>query len=136
MTERVYAAGFLLSAVIDGERRWLLLQNARRGDWGFAKGHREAGESDFACALRECAEETGIALLEVTGDPIRLTYDIAEGVIKEVCYYPAECEVQAAQISKEHLQVCWCDRDAVLAHLPFETTKAVFRQYLQQQGYA
>jgi 8-oxo-dGTP pyrophosphatase MutT (NUDIX family) len=39
----------------------LLVRDARTGKWGFPKGHREETDaSDYACAVRECFEETGL----------------------------------------------------------------------------
>ena len=39
----------------------LLVQDTRSGKWGFPKGHREIyDEDDFATAVRECREETGL----------------------------------------------------------------------------
>lgn len=35
------------------------------GNWGWPKGHVEAGESFAAAALRECGEETGLTRLQV-----------------------------------------------------------------------
>ena len=31
----------------------------REAEWGFPKGRREVGESDYNCAIREFSEETG-----------------------------------------------------------------------------
>lgn len=56
----VEAAG---GVVVDAEGRWLLIH--RNGRWDLPKGHVEPGESVADCAVRETAEETGVAGAEV-----------------------------------------------------------------------
>ena len=70
MSDEVRAAGLILCHYIDGKPHWLLLQNSKRLDWGFPKGHQDAGENELQTALRECAEECAIAVLEISGAPI------------------------------------------------------------------
>lgn len=53
---RVEAAG---GVVTDAAGRWLLMR--RNGRWDLPKGHIEAGEEAAAAAVREIAEETGVA---------------------------------------------------------------------------
>ena len=52
----VEAAGGI---VVDDAGRWLLMR--RNGRWDLPKGHIEAGEDAATAAVREIAEETGIA---------------------------------------------------------------------------
>jgi bis(5'-nucleosidyl)-tetraphosphatase len=47
-------------------RRYLLVKGRRGGKWSFPKGHREDGETNLECALRETVEETGLDLSEKT----------------------------------------------------------------------
>lgn len=136
MSEVVHAAGFFLSMLDNGQRRWLLLQNAKRGDWGFPKGHRDPGETDLQCAVRECAEEAGIALLEVTADPVRIQYTLNKGRTKEVTYFPAETQQQDVKLSKEHSQAQWLDAAGVIEHLPYPSIKGLFQAFLQREGLA
>ncbi len=56
----VQAAGGAVQQEKNGERHALLI--FRNGVWDLPKGKKEAGESIEACARREVAEETGIAL--------------------------------------------------------------------------
>ena len=37
-----------------------MLIRHKKGHWGFPKGHKEKGESDFVAAQREFEEETGV----------------------------------------------------------------------------
>ena len=52
----VEAAGGI---VVDEAGRWLLMR--RNGRWDLPKGHIEAGEDAATAAVREIAEETGVA---------------------------------------------------------------------------
>jgi 8-oxo-dGTP pyrophosphatase MutT (NUDIX family) len=65
---RVDAAG---GVVVNEEGRILMM--LRRGFWDLPKGHREVGENDPECAVREVAEECGLdpALLKVEGEVAR-----------------------------------------------------------------
>lgn len=134
MSDELFAAGLILKSTDGSEPRWLLLQNAKRNDWGFPKGHRDPGESDVHCALRECAEETGIAILEITDAPLCIDYAVKRDRLKTVRYFPAETLDTDVSISKEHLRAEWCDVDTVLKRLTHANIKSLFKKYLQQTG--
>jgi 8-oxo-dGTP diphosphatase len=44
-----------------GDVEVLLVHRPKYDDWSLPKGKRDPGETDEACALREVAEETGLA---------------------------------------------------------------------------
>ena len=135
MTQEVYAAGLLLSRVENSDRLWLLLQNKKRADWGFPKGHQEIGESLVQCALRECAEETGIAILSIHGEPLQIDYQVNASKHKTVFYFPAETETDAVTISKEHAGFAWCTKAEVCERMPHPNITALFNRYLEQEGF-
>ena len=59
------SAGAIIYRMENGVAQYLLLHytpssKGKRGQWGFAKGHVEAGETEIQTAKREIAEETGI----------------------------------------------------------------------------
>ena len=102
------AAGFFLRRIAEnGEKRWLLLRNAERGEWGFPKGHAEKGETLVQTALRECGEECGIGLCAIVGAPMSLRYVVPWGRSKEVVYFPAQTTQESVTLSKEHDQAKW-----------------------------
>ena len=62
---REKSAGAIIFRTENGIKYYLLLHYApsepgKRGQWGFAKGHVEEGETEEETARREVAEETGI----------------------------------------------------------------------------
>ena len=84
----VLAAGALVWREAGRELQVLLVHRPRYDDWSFPKGKLERGESLRTCAVREVAEETGIAVrLEQPLEPVR--YRINGGQRKEVRYWAA-----------------------------------------------
>jgi 8-oxo-dGTP pyrophosphatase MutT (NUDIX family) len=66
----VSAGGIVFRREGDTSPRFLLIRDSY-DNWGFPKGHLENGESPAEAALRETAEETGLARLLLQG-PIRV----------------------------------------------------------------
>ena len=63
----------------------LLVHRPRYDDWSWPKGKLEPGETLPACAVREVAEETGVAV--VLGQPLpNVRYRLEDGRLK-VCHY-------------------------------------------------
>ncbi|MCS6969905.1 MAG: NUDIX domain-containing protein [Planctomycetota bacterium] len=126
---RVRAAGLFLRTAAR-PWRWLLLCHRQRGEWGFPKGHCEAGEDAWAAALRECAEETGIGLVAIAGAPLAISYRLGDGRLKEVVYYPAYTAQQRVRLSREHRAWAWCDLAAVRARIPHLNLLQVFNVHV------
>jgi 8-oxo-dGTP pyrophosphatase MutT (NUDIX family) len=66
----VSAGGIVFRRLPEQGPRFLLIKDSY-DNWGFPKGHLEDGESPAEAALRETAEETGLAELVLQG-PIRV----------------------------------------------------------------
>jgi len=131
----VRAAGLLLRRESGSRRSWLLLRNRKRGEWGFPKGHNEAGESDIDAALRECAEECGIGLVALDGTPRTLVYRLGNGERKQVAYFPARTTQDRVTISPEHDRAGWYDARGVIDRMPYESLRALFRAHLRDFRY-
>lgn len=82
---QVKAAGGVVAAP---SGRVLLIH--RRGEWDLPKGKQEPGETDEATALREVAEETGVAKLTITA-PLGCTHHVfmqgEQQLIKRTAWY-------------------------------------------------
>ena len=66
----VSAGGIVFRRLPDRSALYLLIRDSY-DNWGFPKGHLEDGETPAVAALRETAEETGLADLALHG-PIRV----------------------------------------------------------------
>ena len=61
------SAGGVVVRIEDGRPLFLIIRDSYR-NWGFPKGHLEAGETADAAAMREVAEETGLPDLRLIGE--------------------------------------------------------------------
>jgi 8-oxo-dGTP pyrophosphatase MutT (NUDIX family) len=112
--------------------RWLLLQATKHGEWGFPKGHVEPRETLVQAALRECAEESGIALVELLGPPTWDTYVVPNGKRKNTVYFPARTATQEVILSSEHKRARWCAADEVGTLLNHAGLVELFRKALRE----
>lgn len=77
----------------------LVVHRPAYGDWTFPKGKCEAGETDEACALREVAEETGLAC-ELEDELPSTSYVDSRGRPKRVRYW--RLRVAGGELSFDH----------------------------------
>jgi ADP-ribose pyrophosphatase YjhB (NUDIX family) len=90
--EEVSAGGVVFRCVPDagGAPRpmFLLIRDSYR-NWGFPKGHLEAGEGPEGAALREVSEETGLDALAVEGqiEVIDWYFRFRGRLIHKVCHF-------------------------------------------------
>ena len=128
----VPAAGLLLRRAEPEGWRWLLLHSTKTDEWGFPKGHGDPGESSRATALRECAEESGIALVAITGPALQLCYALPNGSTKQVDYYPAITHQQRVQLSSEHHEHGWFNQSEVCERLQHANLIELFTAHCQE----
>ncbi len=120
----VWAAGVILRQ--REHHSWLLLRSRKHGEWGFPKGHLEPGESLIQGALRECAEECGIAVLALHQPPTLLRYPLPDGRCKCVAYFAATTACQAVQLSSEHDRFLWAEAATVTRRLGHANLRRLF----------
>ena len=110
----------LTEIVRESTQKWLT------PEWGFPKGRRDVGESEYACALRELKEETGLSETDVI--PIKNMETIRELFFGSnrvqychkyyVFYVPAEKEL-VYDTTNPHMRqeigdLRWCSLDVGL----------------------
>ena len=82
------SAGGVVFRVDGGQPLFLLIRDSYQ-NWGFPKGHIEDGEAPEDAALREVAEETGLAELTVRGtiDKIDWFFRFRGQLIHKHCHF-------------------------------------------------
>jgi diadenosine hexaphosphate hydrolase (ATP-forming) len=117
-----------------GASRWLLLKASKHREWGFPKGHRDPGETLIETALRECAEECGIALVAIEGAPLELHYTLPSGRPKRTVYFPALTSTSEVVLSDEHVDFGWFSSGETISRLPYANLRALFKATLHAIG--
>jgi 8-oxo-dGTP pyrophosphatase MutT (NUDIX family) len=82
------SAGGVVFRIDVGQPMYLLIRDSYN-NWGFPKGHIEAGEQPEAAAVREVHEETGLADLSIRGriDTIDWFFRFRGQLIHKVCHF-------------------------------------------------
>jgi len=130
----VIAAGVLLRRDTARGTLWLLLKDSGSGEWGFPKGHSDPGETLLATALRECAEECGIAVVAIDGPAREVHYRLGDGRRKCAVYFPAVTSTERVELSAEHVDWLWADSDEVIRRLAHANLRALFRAAVAADG--
>ena len=82
------SAGGVVFRLDGGHPLYLLIRDSYQ-NWGFPKGHLEAGEIPETAALREVSEETGLSDLSIRGsiDTIDWFFRFRGQLIHKVCHF-------------------------------------------------
>ncbi len=92
--QEISSGGVVFRRFADGPKYHLILEG--HGNWGFPKGHEEAGESAEQAARREIQEETGLTALTLHAALPTLGWTFRSGrtpVRKRCNYFLFECAV-------------------------------------------
>ena len=89
------SCGAIVFTQVNGERKYVVIRS-NGGDYGFPKGHMEAGETEEVTALREIREEIGVSVSLLEGFRQEEWYDLPNkpGVRKQVVYFLGKYEAQ------------------------------------------
>lgn len=119
--------------------RVLVLCKRTNPEWRLPKGTVEPGEEPRAAALREVAEETGFADLEVTGDlgAENVSFRLADGLVERREQYFAmslRSFVRRTRSPRDSFRfgVVWLPVEQALERLTFDNERAVLRRALER----
>ena len=135
---REVSAGGVVYRIDDGRPLYLLIRDSYR-NWGFPKGHLEQGEQPEAAALREVAEETGLADLVVRGtlSTIDWHFRFRGKLIHKVCHFFL-METATARTSpqrEEGITACkWLPIDEALALISYANAREVLQRAAEVVG--
>lgn len=133
------AGGVIQRQTAGGAIQVLLIKDSY-GNWGFPKGHVEAGETNQDAALRECREETGLSRLEVA-DQLAMTdwYFRASGaLVHKFCDYfllVADPDEEVRPQVAEGIRECaWLDPMEAVTRVTYENARQLLGQVLERSG--
>ncbi|NOT07758.1 MAG: NUDIX hydrolase [Gemmatimonadales bacterium] len=126
------AGGIIFRRDAEGVVRFLLIKDSY-DNWGFPKGHLEEAESPADAALRETAEETGLADLRLHG-PIRVIdwhFRFRGRFIHKYCHFflfESSAGDPVPQVDEGITACRWCPLDEALKALSYENARGVLRR--------
>ena len=111
----------------------LMIRHKAGGSRSFPKGHMEAGESEYATALREVMEETSSRIAIISNFRETVTYSPSPGVMKEVVYFLAFTTDEKIHAREgEIAEVEWVPLEDAEQCLTHENDKTVFRAAMER----
>lgn len=111
----------------------LMIRHKAGGNRSFPKGHMEAGETEYATALREVMEETSSRIAIVSDFRATVNYRPSPGVMKEVVYFLAfttDANIKARE--GEIAEVEWIPLEEAEQCLTHDNDKTVFRAAMER----
>lgn len=117
----------------DGERTFFLVIRDSYRNWGFPKGHLEAGEEPARAALREVNEETGLAALEVRAlvDVIDWSFRFRGRLVHKTCHFflIETSDRRTAPQRAEGITACrWATFEQAVELVSYANARAVLQQ--------
>jgi 8-oxo-dGTP diphosphatase len=125
------AGGVVVCRGPAGEPLILLIRD-KYGVWTLPKGHLEDGEDEAAAAVREIAEETGVAcsLVELLHRMVYPVFKRGAWRDKQVAYFLAHAEHAPTEprLDEGIAEACWLPPDEALARLSYAQVRDVVRR--------
>jgi 8-oxo-dGTP pyrophosphatase MutT (NUDIX family) len=127
--QREVSAGGVVYRLAEGTPLFLLIRDSYQ-NWGFPKGHLEAGERAEDAALREVHEETGLAGLELRGqiETIDWYFRFRGQLIHKVChfYLMETAEADTSPQQAEGITACqWVPYDQAAVSISYANARKV-----------
>lgn len=109
-----------------GNTEFLLVKNKKGCNWGFPKGHIEAGENETQTAIREVAEETGIKISPIEGFRAISEYHPKGKIVKQVVFFIAEMNGDEITIQPSEIdRFVWADYGLAMKLFRFNNDRNV-----------
>ena len=126
------SAGGVVFRIHEGRALFLLIRDSYK-NWGFPKGHLEAGEAAEAAALREVREETGLDGLELRGTVATIDwyFRFRGRLIHKVChFFLMETEDEATSPQRaEGITACrWAPFEEAMAAISYANARDVLQR--------
>ena len=122
------SAGAIIYTYEDNDIQYLLIRDFH-GNYGFAKGHLEANETEIEAASREIKEEVGLSVEIDDSFRKELNYIMPDGIAKKVIYflarYTSQIPVSQPEEVEEILLLPFAEAFDILT---FDNMKEVFVQ--------
>ena len=124
------SCGAVVFTAADGKRKYVVIRSVG-GDYGFPKGHMEAGETEEMTALREIKEEVGISVTLLDGFRQEEWYDLPNkpGVRKQVVYFLGKYQEQTLVCQEAEISgVQLLPYEEAVERLTFDQMKEVLKK--------
>lgn len=122
-TNRIVAAGAVVTRAGKNEIEFLLIFRKYRGDWTFPKGKVDPGEHLLTAAVREVREETGFAVSLGVPLPTQ-TYEV-DGIRKDSHYWVAQKLAGEFVPNDEVDEIAWLSLEQAKAKLTYKHDQEV-----------
>jgi 8-oxo-(d)GTP phosphatase len=122
-TNRIVAAGAVVTRAGKNETEFLLIFRKYRGDWTFPKGKVDRGEHLLTAAVREVREETGFAVSLGVPLPTQ-TYEV-DGLRKDSHYWVAQKLAGEFVPNDEVDEIAWLSFEQAKAKLTYKHDQEV-----------
>jgi 8-oxo-dGTP pyrophosphatase MutT (NUDIX family) len=131
-TREEISAGGIVFRFERGKPRYLLIRDSYR-NWGFPKGHLEAGEAPEVAAIREVGEETGLGALVIRGliDTIDWDFRFRGQIIHKVCHFflMESSRAKTSPQRAEGITACrWMSFDEAQRAISYKNAREVLRR--------
>ena len=135
LTREFSAGGVILHG--KGKDQKVLLIKDSYGRWSLPKGHIEKGETTAQAGLRECSDETGIPLkdlsiVEKLGD-VKYIYQLhGKKIFKIVVFFLIESKTTALKHQWEVQDAQWFEPDEAYGKMEYANSKELMRKAIQK----
>ena len=119
------STGAVLCYTHGDARDYVLVRHRKNNEYGFPKGHIEAGETEEETALREILEECGTHATLIPGFREVTEYMMPNGNRKRVIFFAAFCTEAPVTDPEEAVEVLSLPYAEARAIITYDDTRAI-----------